>query len=76
MFATAIHFKPNLIFAGKPRSLPSEWSTISALAAHIRIEFKCTAVTNALAYNDTSTITALKSFIVQGPGAYVNFVIR
>jgi hypothetical protein len=39
------------------------------LLANIRLEWKSMEVGNTLAYYDMATITAVKSFIVQGPGA-------
>jgi hypothetical protein len=49
-----------------------EWSPImgstlvaSSLGASIRLGWKYMAVANTLAYYDTATITAVKSFVVQ-----------
>jgi hypothetical protein len=39
-----------------------------ALSANIRLGWKLMEVANTLAYYDTATITAVKSFIVQAPG--------
>jgi hypothetical protein len=33
----------------------------------MRLEYNCLALANNLAYHDTATITAVKSFIVQAP---------
>ncbi len=41
------------------------------LPANIRLEWKSMEVGNTLAYYDMATITAVKSFIVQGPGENV-----
>ena len=38
-----------------------------AVFANIRLVRKRMEVANTIAYNDTATITAIKSFIVQGP---------
>jgi hypothetical protein len=42
---------------------------IIALPANIRLGRKLMAVSNTLAYYDTATITAVKSFIIQTPGS-------
>ncbi len=76
MFATAIHFHFSLIFAGKARSIPLEWSFVrcSALVVslscpqNIRQGCKSVQVANTLAYYDTAIITAVKSFIVHAAG--------
>ncbi len=76
MFATAIHFHLSLIFAGKARSLPLEWSfvrcstlvSLLVLPTNIRLGWKSMQVENTLAYYDTAIITAVKMFIVQAPG--------
>jgi hypothetical protein len=63
------------IFSGKDTSLPFEWSPVKAplwqapaLPANIRLGWKSIAA-NTLAYYDTATIIAFKSFIVQDPEA-------
>ena len=79
MFATAIHFHLSLIFAGKARSLPLEWGfckvfhsgSLLVLPTNIRLGLQSIKVANTLAYYDTAIITAIKSFIVQAPGASV-----
>jgi hypothetical protein len=40
-----------------------------AIPINIRLEWKWIAVVNTVAYCDTATITVVKSFIVQAPGA-------
>ncbi len=40
-----------------------------AVPTNISLEFKWMEVENTLAYYDTATITAVKSFIVQASGA-------
>ncbi len=71
MFAAAIHFHPNLIFAGRARSLLLERSSVrcftvvgSSLAHKYETRVE---VANALDYCDMAIITAIKSFIVQAP---------
>ncbi len=44
MFATAIHFHPSLIFAGKARSLPLEWYAPGACAVKLFTVVMNTAV--------------------------------
>ncbi len=75
MFATAIHIHFSLIFAGKVRSLPLEWSFgsggLHVLPTKIRLGWKSVQVANTLAYYDTLIITAVKSFIDQAPGSSI-----
>ncbi len=69
MFATVI----NLIIAGKAGRLALEWYPIREKlqpCLHIRLDYKWMAVANSLAYY-VSTITAVKSFIVQAIGVSV-----
>ncbi len=68
------HFLPSLIFAGKTVSLYLEGSSVrgstpvdSSLVENIRQGWKLMIVENTLAYYNTATITAVKSFIVQTP---------
>ncbi len=113
MFVTSVHFHPGLVFVGKVKSLPLEWSPeggttlVGSSLAHkykTRVEVKgsgkhssllqcgnnycrkrfyigkCLTVTNTLAYynriiytyltayNNASTITAVKGFIVHALG--------
>ncbi len=64
--------QPSLIFASKARSLTLEWISVRcstvvrllALATNVRLGEKL--ISNTLAYYDTVTHTAAKSFIVQG----------
>ncbi len=72
MFATPTHFHPSLIFVGKDRSLPLEWSPIRgstligySLPGNIRVGFE---EANTIAHYDTATITTVKSFIVHAQG--------
>jgi hypothetical protein len=50
--------------------LPSKYKP-TALPAKIRLGRKWLILVNTLAYYDTATITAVKSFIVQTPGVKV-----
>ncbi len=76
MFATAIHFHLSIIFAGKDRSLPLEWSFVRCstlvvfpvLPTNVRLGWKSMQVANTLAYYYTAIITTVKSFILQAPG--------
>ncbi len=63
MFATTIHIYPSLLFAGKVQSLPLVWSPQG------ESEWQW----HTLAYYDTTTITAVKSFIVHVPGYTILF---
>ncbi len=56
---TFSHFHPSLLFIVEARSLPLEGSPIRGSTL---------ALPNTLAYYDTATITAVKSFTVQAPG--------
>jgi hypothetical protein len=70
VFATAIHIYPSLLFAGKVQSLPLVWSPQG--------ESESEWQWHTLAYYDTTTITAVKSFTVQVPGyttLFFSFVI-
>jgi hypothetical protein len=74
VFANAIHYHPSVILLDKGRRLTLERSpervpTLerSTLPAKIILGWKINAVANTLAYCDTSTITAVKSFAFQGP---------
>ncbi len=58
MFATFRHFLPSLIFTIEARSLPLERSPLRG---------SILALPNTLAYYNTATITAVKSFKVQAP---------
>jgi hypothetical protein len=74
VFAYAIHFHPSLIFArkagayqrlhshGRLLSLPENIGTVNGIS-------------NTLAYCDTATKTAIKTWIVQAPGAVFTTLI-
>ncbi len=70
MFAAVIHFHPSLIFGAKARSLPFEWSPVRNLTEQtpiIAIKYLTRVKVNGsdnLAYYETATIMAEKSFIV------------
>ncbi len=72
MFATAIHLHPSLIFAGKARAYYKNGVLWSAprlvLPTNVGLEWKWMDVSNTLAYYDTASSIAIKSFIVQAPG--------
>ncbi len=72
LFATAIDFHPSLIFAGlKPTRVESPAGfQLLALTANIM------AVANKLAYYNSATITAVKSLIVEAPGAFTINLLR
>ncbi len=62
----------SLKFVGKARSLPLEWNAVkgstlvgSSLPTNIRIGWKRAEVANTLAYYDTATISAFRSFVLQ-----------
>ncbi len=78
MFANAIHFTPSLIFAGKARSLKLvefckvfHSGSLLVLPTNIRLGLQSMQVANTLAYYDTAIFTAVKSFVVQAPGACI-----
>ncbi len=75
MFATTIQLHPSLIFVSKAKSLLFKWypvrgSTLvgssDAWKEYNKVEM--TNMANSLAYYDTNTISAVKSFIVHVPG--------
>ncbi len=66
------HLHLSLIYFGKVRSLPFEWSSVrvkSALPEYIRLGWKCLTVTRTLVFDETELITTVKSFTVQVPFA-------
>jgi hypothetical protein len=64
LFAMATHFHPSVIFAGlnPTRVEPPAGFQLLVFTANIM------AVANTLAYYDSATITAVKSFKVEVPG--------
>ncbi len=73
MLTTAIQSHPILIFAGKVPTIRVEFCKVlhsgrlQVFPTNIRLDWKWVEVANTLAYYDTATITAVKSFIVQAP---------
>ncbi len=70
MFATAIHLHLSLIFVGKARSLPLEWSTLTHTSWALTIQL-FTAVIVAVATVFTTAMHFYPNIILAGEvGAY------
>jgi hypothetical protein len=70
------HFHPSQAIVGKARAYQSGTLTgltsnswLPDLPPNVRLGWKCQTLSNTLAYYDTATINAMKSFIVQAPEA-------
>ncbi len=77
MFVPGKPFQPSLMFAGKAGSYPSEHlsgapilSSLLDSPTNAILAWKGFPRTNPLAYYENPKITAVKSFIVQAPGAW------
>jgi hypothetical protein len=79
VFATAVHFHPSLIFAGKAGANQMEpfmglHSNVKLLAipkTWERLRWKWMAVANTLAYYNKATFASVKSLIAQPPGTSI-----
>ncbi len=74
MFATAIHFHPSLIFAGKAGACQSgaplgfdSYDSFLALPENIILGLKLMLMTHTLAYYDMATNYDSKTFYSPGP---------